>query len=328
MNAPITIHVDNLSKKMSLTTTLSPLPGENYIYKGSFKYLPGSKRSLPLGKSFEITAHASQTAFPDPLQYLGCLSNAMVPPCPHREDEVEPLAKVLEQKARLANALLPQGKLNQTAKEQLEAKKVLFKQHQEELLPLHQTLLHHLLGDTHADFFEPLYLLENPLEHLAGIYREFALLFIEKPFHRLQHEWLKGQNPSPACLAKETAKTLLRLKERGKERLLISLGEALSAPCHSILLQHLSENLGFCPPALSDFERKLQTLLYRQLLTFFHELEEKKTLTLDWIKHQMQAETALFTKPSPDAHTSEAARICDAMEKYYVNRHNLNEIII
>lgn len=261
--APITIDVDSLSKKMWLSTTLSPLPGENYIFKGAFKRL--GKRSLPF--SFEITTEAAQTAFPDPLQYLGFFCNALIP-------EVEPLSKLLEKKARIANALLPQGEYNQIAKKQLEQKKALFTEHRAELLTLHQRLLQHLIKDPQIDSLT--------LEQLAHLYRKFAHHFIENP------------ETSPAPF---------------ENQLLMQFGHALGAPCQAILMQHLYE--------LTDFEKKLQSLLYRQLLTFFQELEEKKELTLDWIKWQMEAEIALFTTPFSDELTEKALHICESLREYF-----------
>lgn len=261
--APITIDVDSLSKKMWLSTTLSPLPGENYIFKGAFKRL--GKRSLPF--SFEITTEATQTAFPDPLQYLGFFCNALIP-------EVEPLSKLLEKKARIANALLPQGEYNQIAKKQLEQKKALFTEHRAELLTLHQRLLQHLIKDPQIDSLT--------LEQLAHLYRKFAHHFIENP------------ETSPAPF---------------ENQLLMQFGHALGAPCQAILMQHLYE--------LTDFEKKLQSLLYRQLLTFFQELEEKKELTLDWIKWQMEAEIALFTTPFSDELTEKALHICESLREYF-----------
>lgn len=310
LNAPITIDVDTLSKKMSLSTTLSPLPGEHYTFKGSFEPLPGKKRSLPCG--FEITFEATQTAFPDPLQYLGFFSNAMIPPCPHRE--IEPLSKLLEKKARIAKALLPKGAYNKIAKEQLEQKKALFKQHRKELLPLHQQLLQHLIPQN--TLIAILYEMDDPLEQLAAVYRQFAHLFIETPFHQLQHQWL--ENHQPLSLSEETAKTLQQLP---KQTLLHTLGTALSAPCQTIMMQHLSENLSCPPPTLTDFETKIQSLLYRQLLTFFKEIEEKKTLTLAWIKSQMEAENALFLTPLTDKLTSEALQLCASLKSYFTSRY-------
>ncbi len=325
LNAPITIHVDTLSKKMSLSTILTPLPGESYLFKGSFKCLPGGKRSLPLGKSFEITTHAIQTAFPDPLQYLGCFGNALIPPCPHRVQEAPLLAHILEKKLNIANALLPHGEYNPTAKEQLEQKKALFNRHRKELLPLHQRLIEHLVNDPQKLFFQHLYEREDALEQLADVYRQFVHLFIDAPFHHWQEKWLQNHSASPIFLSD----ALQNLKkenhqdpfERAKAEFLMGMGEVLSAPCHTLLMQHLSENLKICPPELKPFEKKLQQLLYRQLLTFFHELEEKKEITLEWLKTHMEAEIALFATPGSDALTQEAAGICEHLKNYFYSRH-------
>lgn len=318
-NAPISIHVDRLSKMISLTTVFEPLPGESYTLKGAFKSLPGGKRSLPLGNSFEISFKATQTAFPDPLQYLGCFGNALVPPCPHRLADMPTLAYYLDKKARLAKSLLPRGEYNATAKEQLEQKTRLLQQHQAELLPLHQQLMQHL---TRTPFFSGL----SDFAKLAEVYQQFALLFIETPFQKLQQQWLEKGVFSPQLLTDETTKVLQQLNGEVKnpyKDYLMLLGRTVGPSCHAIMLQHLSENLEFCPPKLSSFDLKIQLLLYKQLITFFYELESNRKITFEWLKTQMEEEVRLFTSYSHDPFTQEAQKICSELKEYFPSRYQV-----
>lgn len=258
---PVQVRVNASSKTLFQTVTL--FPGETIELNGSFKILENAL-SIPLKETFKMATKSVQTAFPHALQSFGLpFAECLIPLCPHEPEKLPLLSVLLEKKREVAKRLLPGKDLNLQAKKQLEQKR-------KQKLATHRSLVENVTGECLEEFYKWLALQEAPYNTLAEINENFADTFLTTPFRRLQRAWL--DNPSKEWSANEALKYLQAKKPT--DPYTQALCRHLLEPCRQILLQHLSESMGFEPPKLDNKTQEIQLLLYKQLATFLEELLE------------------------------------------------------
>lgn len=358
--SPIHTSLDDESSIATLSLLLTLIPGLTIEVQGAFKRdknLPNY--STPISDRFRLYTHSLHQGFPHPLQYTGwALGNAAVPSYPHRLDQMPLFAPMYANKQESAKALLPEGELFEKAREQWKLRSQTFSAHAPELLKLHRKLNIAVLHaappacvppDTEEvihQFFDVLSRHPSPIDYLARTHQAINEHFIERPHGLLQDLWINRKDEdSDTLLAK--AKALLaedneliqRMFEEGCQLALdeseqhalayaCRMGCVIQTSMQSILMQHFSETFGWPPRMLSDFEQKLQTAVYKQLMTFLDDIENwsenipsnPKSL-FQRIKECLESDIALFRAESCDAFDNPALSITHEMEVYFNTRY-------
>lgn len=294
---------------ISMTQTITPLPGEKIKIEGQIKRDAKSLvSSIPDPESFRVSTDVKQTGFPHPSQYDGLsLSPALLPDCPLRFDLLPLYKKLFDKKEIIANNLLPGGIYNEKAKMLLLLRKHAFEEIATTLLNLHKKEIYLILSLANSkelsssqeidNFFDKLLQEEQKFHHFTTTNQLMIQLFIEEPYNLLQNEWqdkliTQFPNADPKQRVKGCLKILEQQIEEAKKDLenlkstyqsdldlaclnyMQTLGYALGSGAKSLILQQFSEKLGFAPPLLTDFEQKLQCLALKQLVVFQEELQQ------------------------------------------------------
>lgn len=350
-----------------LNQILNPFPGEKITIYGAFKRDARSTvLSVPIPESFHFSTQAKQTGFPHPSQHTGwSLSNSLIPDCPHRLDQIPLFSKIYEMKKQMAAALLPMGQLNEKAKTLLKLKKEVFDQNSALYLKLHRNLALSLLtaetefhepikkevSDILTTFYHELEMTESPFATLTLAYQIILNFFIDVPYEYLCNEWLEkphldlsSQDPKTryqSCLnlldtkQESAVRELTELKKQASTTLEIALydyvlvlGNAIGTASRAIMLQQLSEKIGFPPPLLNDFEQKIQACAIKQLFWFHAELQidlqdksEVKELLQANLEKWLSEEIALFQAESCESLEDHSVAITNELEFYYNARH-------
>lgn len=323
--------------------------------------------SIPIHESFHVTTKATQTGFPHPSQHDGwAMTKDLLAENPNRIDLIPQAHALIEEMSSISQELLPQGSLNEKAKHLLLLKKEAFADHLEEFLELHHFLNFSMIEASHYPFilegieidasgtldrfFEILSHHSTPYETLSRCYQQVNALFIEGPYEELKREWIDVANPSLwEGTPKErfqNASNIFRLHQENTCQLLIQelnkaenemekatiawiivIGGILGQAGRNILLQHLSEKIGYAPPLLNNFERIIQRCTYRHLLAFLKELNHAQTsepkigevyaTLLDHLQHEI----SLFQGEKEEAPHDESQKIVEELEIYYNSQH-------
>ena len=126
---------------LSLRQSISSLPGESLEFMGSFS----RKRhmSIPIKESFKLTAKATQTGYPHPMQHIGMsFSEKLLPHLFLRPYLVPLFQQLLDREREIAERLLPSKGLNKQAKELLVLRKAVFRTHKGILLAKQKQFVH------------------------------------------------------------------------------------------------------------------------------------------------------------------------------------------
>lgn len=259
-NTPI--HSQLSASVITLEQKFSPFPGETLILKGAFQRDPG----MPIPESFKLFSESVQTGFPYPIQHTGwALSDSLIPRSPLRPDQLKLLMPLLFEKEKMAEELMRKGVIQTRAREVL-AKK-------EKVSP-----------EKHRELF--LAIIESAGFPFSETLLSDCEFFIDKPFNALQNAWVNRSN-----------KELLSLDPAIRLQSAIAILKSVQSenPFENILLQYFSEVIGFPPPKLTLFEKKLQACAFKQLRDFLEEL--RSGIPNDPLK-QIDDEIALFQSES------------------------------
>ncbi len=257
--------------------TLQPFPGELIVLEGSFqRNAYNAVTSVPITSSFKLTAKSAQTGFPHPSQHNGwALSDKLI--SPHLSHDL------LLRKRKLANQLLPQGRLNRKAKEWLLLKKNAFQVNLDRFLALHQQLAETILSqakrkassDALAEFFAFIRVQEDPYDMLSLTYQVLNENFLTVPYDKARG--LDAAEISSVFLkeVKRAQRQAERLKHPGMlpgslQKYAALLGPVIGEMGASLAQQHLME----APTPLPELAQRFQVVLHRQLIEFLEELEE------------------------------------------------------
>lgn len=344
---------------VSLEQTINPFPGEVITLQGLFKRDTKSRvPSVPIPDSFHVSTKAFQTGFPHPLQHTGwSLADQFIPASALRLSDLPLFEKVYLQKTLTAQELLPEGKFNDKAKQILKIKKRIFEENCQEFLIQHELIFKALvqaaqdpdLTYAYAEpiitcFYEKLKTHPKPFEHISHIHHLINELFIAGPYNFLQEAWingdLKAENIGDAkdnyfsalnILEREMIKIkddLLQQKLETKEELdyLLTVGSLIAIAGKAIILQQLSETMGYPPPLLNNFEKKIQTCTFKHQLAFFEELSldpqdpEIKSRLEEMTRKQLREEYVLFRAESSESFDDLPVKISNELEVYYNSR--------
>lgn len=358
-STPIHATVDSSDlKKIRMQQVVSEFPGETIFFVGEFqRHKEILQKSIPISTSFEMHTNATQTGFPHPIQYTGwALADCMIPIHPLKLHLLTTFKSIYTLKLQIATDLLPKGALNQKAKSILKAKKDAFYKNLKELLSLHhllnQTLFKSASENLHSEisfepidrFFKEIKNHSSPFEYIVESEEFFIDHLISKPFEKLKEEFLeaktidfesKSQNEryliTSNLLIQEREKIqseLQKLKEQNstnpflilKMDYVLTKSAILASASDEILLQHLSEMIGYKPKSLSPFAKKVQEALYKQLILFQKELTSNEEFIYDesYLKKLLIDDIDIFNNSSSNPSNAEN-KIVDELELYFSN---------
>lgn len=300
---PIHTEIESASSRCTLKQTLSLFPGQTVVVMGTSALDPKTQsihRLFP--ETFSVSLKSTQTGFPDPSQRTGwALANELIPDCPQRIDLLASLTHFFQRKREVVTGLLPNGPLVSHAKKLIHFKKQAFDLHKQELIELHKQLAHTIIRSAPPSliipnaeniidqFYHALLAQQNPFEKLCEVNQLIRDLFIRKTHQDLLDMVLKSENKEISRLKvakesvdlsiKEIQKELAQQREQAlddHERLkwnyILCLGTPIGEASKNIMLQYLSEDFSFKPPALSLFESKIQATAYQHVSHFLDEL--------------------------------------------------------
>jgi|GEM_PF-3042120 len=329
-------------------------PGFRIILTGSFKRLTTDLKfmSIPILESFHLASHVSHAGFPYPSQHTGwSLSESLVQAYPLRSDQ-SPLFQQIEQRRKhLTQCLLFNRFYSQKSQTLFQLKKEVFDQNRESFLVYHQTLQESILraaemyseeaGNVLTAFYQLVQSLSSPYDIINYAQQKLNNLLMKDPAQVLEEEWLnvKGSllrkgNPqeklqvASKLLQKEIEHALSSLDlSRPIDAYLHLMGKVLSAGGSGIILQYFSEKVGFVPPMLNDYQQKIQTCAFFQLISFLDDFKDGETFsfTSETIKSRMAAafkkDTQIFRAETIEEIDHLASKIVQELEVYFPTRH-------
>lgn len=319
--------------------TLTPFPGHMITVSGTFERDMSKEApfTLPKNNSFYLTLTSTHSGFPHPSQYTGWALADLVPNFPHCLEDLPLFKPLYLSKQALVHHLQPNQEKVDTAKARYMLKKEFAESCKEEYLQLQQELCLAIAMAASPEenanvviqhFFAKLKQVHHFFDYYAETFQIINDSFIMRPYAQLEATWIEKKTTPLAILGQEAEKArreFLSQKSQAHSELetstldfILAMGALLSSPCHRILLQHFSETR-FPPPMLDDFEQKLQTALYRQLMAFFNELGGSEFDLLN----QIRSDIALFTAPSFESvdENDPAVQIVAELEGYFNSRH-------
>ena len=255
---------------------LQPFPGELIVLEGSFQRNAHSTvTSVPITSSFKLTAKSAQTGFPHPSQHNGWALNdrLLSPNLSHA---------LLLRKRKLANQLLPQGRLNRKAKEWLRLKRNAFQENLERFLGLHEQLAETILNradrgyssESLSHFFAFLRAQEDPYDMLSLTYQTLSDNFLVGPFDKSRGLEVPELTSVILKEVRRAQRQAERLKHPGmlpSEMLKYTalLGPIIGEVGADLMQHQLVEK----PAPLGELALCFQAALHRQLQEFIEELE-------------------------------------------------------
>lgn len=322
--------------------TLTPFPGHVITVSGTFERDVSKETpfSLPKNNSFYLNLTSMHSGFPHPSQYTGWALADLVPTFPHSLEDLPLFKPLYQRKQALAHHLQPNHEKVDMAKARYASRKEEAENNKEKYLQLQQELCVSIAQAASPDgipesiklAIRNFFLKLNQVHHFFDYYAEtFQIInesFIMRPYAQLESLWLEKKAAPLAILVQESEKARQEfLSQKGQAHtdleastldFILAMGALLASPCHRILLQHFSETR-FPPPMLDDFEQKLQTALYRQLLAFLNEMDGAEHNLLD----QILSDITLFKAPSFESleENDHAAQVVMELEAYFNTRH-------
>ncbi len=325
-------------------------PGSKITVNGTFKLHEASSKflAMPVLKDIHFTSESIQSGFPYPSQYTGWgLSEKLTLAHPLRRDQVPLYQKMVLKKNEAAQLLLHDPMTKKRCRNQFQEKKTLFDANRHLFLPLHQELQKAILIASDAYtveaenilklFYEQIENSSSPFTTLTSLQQEICDKFIDRVAHKLESDWLDASNP---LLLDENPqvrfKTALGIINEWILTITAELdfnniytpyihlmGRIFGEATKNILLQYFSEKIGFTPPVLNDFTRKLQISAFQQQLLFFDEFNPsllKPSVDVESLQRRLQRDVRLFRNESDDESDIAGARISNELEVYFTSR--------
>lgn len=351
-STPYTYKLDTQSDSLTICQKLCPIPGHQIDLSATFG-LDLHAQTFTIFLSDHLSLEASQTGFPHPLQHHGwALSEALIPKCLHRLNRLCHFPALFHNKQQAAKNLLPNGSLTSKACRLLRLKSQTFEQNQAEFLDLQKNLALAITGAALSNqpssdittsivhFFACLASQKAPYSKLAACHAELMDECIQDPLSTLEENWL-----SQAILTEESARSLLEKnmqmsQDAYREKIKIAkssqaefelgsleyqavMSRLLRPAIHELILQQYSEIIGYAPPQLSCFAKKLQSALYFQQWEFLHELslDPDETDYFRRLSRLLEDETTLFKACDLSSFPSQATKITEELNEYYLNRY-------
>jgi hypothetical protein len=253
---------------------------------------------MPIPDSFRLSFQLTHTGFPYPSQHSGwALTDQWVEASPLRSDQTPLFHQVNQRRKRVAHNLLFDQAFTQGVGAHFKIKREVFDKNRHLFLPLHRQLQQALLKEsgsneagTHIDaFYQEAANAPSAFDFLTQVQQQILDIFINQPMRALSEEWLAGgttplhigtpQEKFHASRSKiehylqqaQSQFDILHFRQAH----IVQQGLLLGKAFQNVGLQYQSEKMGFSPPLLTGFERKLQACAYQQLLAFLDECEQR-----------------------------------------------------
>jgi hypothetical protein len=315
--------------------------------------------SMPILDSFHIVPKSFHSGFPYPSQHSGwSLAGRLTEAHPLRTEQV-PLFKQIDQKKKILAQQLsldPHISLDPfimiKAKRHFHQQKMIFDQNKAGYLEKHRQLQELILK--HA-FLYPLHLknLDSVLifdqfydfisktpssfDSLTSSHQKLLEGFIQEPARLLEKEWLEEKTTllrtgkpqerlqqAISCLEESQKAFLLTLEPANFSTPYLQLmGSVLGKASQAITLQYFSEKIGFPPPMLNDFERKIQMCAFQQLITFLDEMEEEcedEDRIKQGLNQKFKKDIQIFESSTIEDLEGHALNLTNGLEVYFNSR--------
>ncbi len=364
----IVIHEEPGLGSVSMRQIIEISPGSFILLSGSFKKIGSDSKLMgfPIMEEFHSSLQSTQTGFPYPSQYAAwALANQLIDADPLRMEQVPLFARLEKRKKNIAQGLLFNHGLISKAKSHFKQTEEVFNLNAEKMIGLHRELFEMIIRHARSvSMNESTALLNNfydfisasnpegpsSFERLVGTQLQIIHLAITRPHKKLQEEWLNGYLPLREGSYQLKLQAAAQILQDERECALASIENlpnvhSQRSPIHpfirmmvrvigeasqSIILQYMSEKMGFTPPMLNDFEQKMQACAFQQLLTFLDELEGKRQPELKGLnnaderkKHlevKFRADIAIFESEGVDSLSGLASELTHELEVYFNSR--------
>ena len=362
-HTPVEINEQQIPDSVLMRQVIDISPGSVIILSGSFKKIGSDSKlmSIPILEEFHSSLQSTQTGFPHPSQYAAwALADQLVNADPLRLEQA-PLFAMIEKKKKMAiQDLLFNKTLISKAKHISKQHKDAFNSNLDKTIGLHREVIEtiieqapnhpsiekdntgFILDKFYADVKDSSTNLA-PFDKLALAQLQIINLAIVRPFQKLQEEWLSGFSALRQGSYQEKQQTAIHLLETEAEKGLAEMSnltesdtqqestylfirlmsQIFGQASRSIIIQYMSEKIGFAPSMLTDFEQKIQACAFQQLITFLNELERDYKDGYDWkldIEAKLKADLAIFKVDTVDALVSLPADLTQELEVYFNSR--------
>ncbi len=348
----VEIDEENESNIIIIRQLLEVGPGSTVLLTGWFKrHFSDSKfMTMPILDSFRLSSQLTHAGFPYPSQHTGwALADKWVEAYPLRIDQTPLFQQMEQRKKRLVHQLLFDQTFIQKARRHAKLKRDVFDQHRTLFLPLHQQLQQILIQNVSKEeekgnsvlqaFYQAVAQAPSAFDMLVQTQQHLLDLFIRQPLKALEEEWL-GDQATPLRLGSPSEKfqtACQRLEQqrlKASERLdvtnirhayILQQGALLGKAFQVIVLQYQSEKMRFRPSLFNDFERRLQTCAFNQILSFMDECDNHlDTRNACEIKSDLLARWDKDLQLLQNSHTEEdhaaALSLVDELEFYFNSR--------
>lgn len=289
-------HVDQISMHQLIEVGAGSFILVTGCFHRNAAHSPIISMPLPIADSFRLCFQLTHTGFPYPSQHTGwALVDEWIEASPLRLDQTPLFQKINQRRKNLVERLLTDHCFIQKMEQHFKIKREVFDLNRHIFIPLHcqmtQALQRGISSDEAHLILDPFYqeVLDAPsaFDALVQIQQQIVEGFIKQPIRELEEEWLEAESTllRTGSSQEKLQTAILRFEQSRQQKIvqfdsthifhayLVQQGCLLSQAFQSVGLQYLSEKMGFKPPLLNDFERKLQACAFQQLMTFLDECE-------------------------------------------------------
>lgn len=332
-----------------LSQVLHFAPGSSVIIMATSKKTSSDSKlmSIPVLANLHFSFQTIQKGFPYPAHYIGwALTDEYVDAMPLRLDQLPDFQALENKKQPLAQALLFDPVVIAKAKQLAQLNKKVFDLHRTHFLQLHRELHEQiiqeagLIGQEVHDLLDKFYMevegSPSAFDALVSIQQQLLDLYVHRPAKKLQEKWMEGDSALRQGSYQEKLQraALLMQDERDlaeasldlqqiQHQWIAMMGSILGRSSQSIVLQYFSEKIGFAPPMLTDFERKLQISAFEQQIRFLENLDKdlcEQTIKEDVEKNYIK-QLKIVKSESIDELDGLPTRIVINLEQYFNSRY-------
>lgn len=334
--------------RIAMRQKIELAPGSIITLAGAFKkQAAGSKfMSIPiLVEDIHLSTNFVQTGYPYPSQHTGwALADPFVDASPLRNEQT-PLFTALDQRRKeVAQQLLFNSAVISRARELAQQHGKIFNENRFLFLQLHEKFNQALaeamnhsqeLQETFQSFYAYIHSVSSPFKVLTHAQEQIHQLFVIQPAKKLYEDWLEGHRPllrtgtasekyhlATQLLKESKQQALFLLKEENViNNYLKGVGGLIQSAAETITLQYMSEKIGFAPPRLTNFERKMQRWAFHQLRTFLDYLEEKEVIPITKENLQLKwMSDFAFLMQEEELEKEYSIQLTNELESYFNSR--------
>ncbi len=346
-----TIDIEENQYEVNMRQMLEYCPGFNILVTGTFKrHGQGHKlMNIPILEGLRLSSEMHHAGFPYPAQNTGCaFSEKLVEAHPLRTEQVPLFHFFLQRKNKLSHDFLYDIDTIARSRHQFKMTRQIFNHNHQDFLALHKDLHHSLIQGSDlnqddadlclADFFDFVATASSSFDVLAQAHQRINDIFVRDPFVKVEEEWLttgtilrSGKSQEKLQRTQEVLQEAINEAVKHVsgahilDRYIRIIGKVLGKASQAIAMQYYSEKIGFAPPMLSDFERKLQTCAFQQADTLIREYENPPELNEvsfeDSLITKCKMDNAIFQAASVEDLNLAGALITNSLEIYYNSRY-------